>query len=170
MRIAFHDIVGSECVRRITDSGWLPEGTKVTGPVEADIVCRRIGSERVDVTGSLRVTVAALCDRCCCVVDVPLHIDFLYRCVVGQETATADLDVECRDEDCYLLFMSEPVIDVDVLLCEQFYLMMPARVLCRHDCRGLCQHCGINRNDSSCNCQQHEKPAPFAVLQKLRKK
>ena len=35
---------------------------------------------------------------------------------------------------------------------EQVVLNLPARVLCREDCAGLCETCGANKNLSPCGC------------------
>ena len=35
---------------------------------------------------------------------------------------------------------------------EALILALPLKPLCREQCRGLCPHCGTNRNDSECNC------------------
>jgi len=48
------------------------------------------------------------------------------------------------------------------------WLEMPMRVLCAAGCKGLCPHCGVNRNQTTCACQK-ELPAkhPFSALAAL---
>jgi uncharacterized protein len=38
------------------------------------------------------------------------------------------------------------------VLREQVLLSLPVRTLCKPDCKGLCPHCGVNRNSQACNC------------------
>ncbi len=47
---------------------------------------------------------------------------------------------------------------------EQVLLALPGRILCRQDCKGLCSHCGINRNLSSCQCVDEPVNPRFAEL------
>jgi uncharacterized protein len=37
---------------------------------------------------------------------------------------------------------------------EQVLLTLPARTLCREDCKGLCPRCGQNLNSESCTCDK----------------
>jgi len=172
VKVAFHEIVGDEYVRRISDDGWFP-GNEVTArsPVDGLVSLRRIGSDRVDVTGRLTVLIAASCDRCCRPVSSELAVDFIYHCRLGQEEVDGAATVaEVCEEDCQTLFLSEPIIDLGALLREQVYLALPARVLCRNDCRGLCQQCGADLNDSRCSCLQTGGSGPFAVLRQVKGK
>ncbi len=36
---------------------------------------------------------------------------------------------------------------------EQVLLSLPSRTLCQQDCKGLCPHCGQNRNGTDCHCE-----------------
>ncbi|MGH9617972.1 MAG: DUF177 domain-containing protein, partial [Acidobacteriaceae bacterium] len=38
------------------------------------------------------------------------------------------------------------------VLREQILLALPAKSLCREDCKGLCPECGRNRNTAPCDC------------------
>ena len=60
-------------------------------------------------------------------------------------------------------------IELDPLLAEVTALAMPFQPLCREDCAGLCPHCGIDRNQASCDCTDQKPDSPFAALAALRK-
>ncbi len=47
---------------------------------------------------------------------------------------------------------------------EQVLLTLPGRTLCQEDCKGLCPHCGINRNLASCECVEKPTDPRLAVL------
>jgi uncharacterized protein len=47
---------------------------------------------------------------------------------------------------------------------EQVLLALPGRILCQQDCKGLCPHCGINRNLSTCECADALANPRFAKL------
>ncbi|MBQ7168729.1 MAG: DUF177 domain-containing protein [Synergistaceae bacterium] len=44
------------------------------------------------------------------------------------------------------------VIDVMPQIRESIYTLLPTKVLCREDCKGLCPECGKNLNEGSCSC------------------
>ncbi|WP_263356002.1 YceD family protein [Acidicapsa ligni] len=45
-------------------------------------------------------------------------------------------------------------IALEDVLREQVLLSLPARTLCKPDCKGLCPRCGLNRNETACSCEQ----------------
>ena len=50
---------------------------------------------------------------------------------------------------------------------EQVLLSLPDRSLCRQDCKGLCVHCGVNLNETSCDCASREVDPRWKGLQGL---
>jgi uncharacterized protein len=50
---------------------------------------------------------------------------------------------------------------------EQILLAVPARMLCREDCKGICPDCGIDRNTGECNCVTNEIDPRWAALKNL---
>ena len=61
-----------------------------------------------------------------------------------------------------------PVIRLESVLAEVVSLALPLQPLCREDCAGLCPHCGCDRNETSCECEDLKPSSPFAVLATLR--
>ncbi len=59
-------------------------------------------------------------------------------------------------------------IDLSAFIHEVIALLLPVQPLCREDCRGLCPHCGADRNAESCNCVEKNPASPFAALEVLR--
>jgi uncharacterized protein len=59
-------------------------------------------------------------------------------------------------------------IDLRHYLREVVALALPVQPLCREDCRGLCPHCGADRNVETCSCAKASPDSPFAVLRKLQ--
>ena len=50
-------------------------------------------------------------------------------------------------------------LDITDDLRAEILLELPTNILCSEDCKGLCPHCGINLNESTCNCGE----APAAI-------
>lgn len=60
------------------------------------------------------------------------------------------------------------LINLSPMLRELVILGNPIQAVCRQNCLGLCPTCGINKNETSCTCQEERLPNPFAVLQQFR--
>ena len=45
------------------------------------------------------------------------------------------------------------VIDIMPQIQESVFTLLPTKVLCREDCKGLCQNCGADLNEGSCGCE-----------------
>jgi uncharacterized protein len=54
------------------------------------------------------------------------------------------------------------------VLREQVLLSLPARTLCKADCKGLCPHCGVDRNTQTCTCAEAEFEPRWEALAGIR--
>jgi uncharacterized protein len=61
-------------------------------------------------------------------------------------------------------------IDLRSFLREVVALAVPVQPLCREECRGLCPHCGVDRNRETCTCEADRPASPFAALAALRRR
>ena len=59
-------------------------------------------------------------------------------------------------------------IDLREPLREQLLLHLPEYVACREECRGLCPHCGANRNETECGCVSERLPGPWDALKNVK--
>ncbi len=171
MKIAFHEIIGAEVTREISDDGWFPhDDMTLAGTLDGHLSISKKSDAEALVTGRLQALVELPCDRCCRLVKTALSADFEYDCVVGKEDPHTGIDTECREEDCCRIYINEPVIDLGEILREQVYLALPVQVLCRQSCKGLCHQCGADLNNESCSCSSSDLSSPFAVLRQLKGK
>ncbi len=67
------------------------------------------------------------------------------------------------EEEAFRIGHNETV-DLQPLLNDTVISALPIERLCREDCKGLCPHCGIDKNFSSCQCEENERDNPFAAL------
>lgn len=70
------------------------------------------------------------------------------------------------DNESYIQVEDEAV-DLDELLYSDIILELPAKYICKEDCKGICPHCGKNLNKESCNCGKNQIDPRFEVLKKL---
>ena len=59
-------------------------------------------------------------------------------------------------------------IDISEPVREAILLEVPLKPLCREDCGGICPHCGVNRNDKSCDCRGKNTDPRWDALSDLR--
>ena len=92
-----------------------------------------------------------LCARCLAGVPTPIEatFDLIFRpggvdAEMGEHAITED-----ETEIGYYEKSGLPLEDV---VREQVLLTLPGRTLCREECKGLCPHCGADRNATECAC------------------
>ena len=169
MIIKLSELYGREVHHIIENDGcFLHEEMSLISPVSGVISISRVSEAEVVATGTFSTSVEAPCDRCGQFAQLFLSGDFTYNCIVGKEEPLTQQEVESGEEDLTKLYLEEPIINAGELFREQILLAMPVRVLCKHSCRGLCFHCGMDLNTESCGCKDKELTSPFSVLKKLK--
>jgi uncharacterized protein len=133
-----------------------------------DFHLRRIGRE-IRIRGRLTAEVEAVCDRCLnsFTLTLAVPLDVFYAPI---ERLKPEEEVELSGPDLTLGFYRDEMIDVDALVREQIRLALPFRMLCREDCRGLCQTCGADLNRNPCACSAEEADPRWAVLLEFKKR
>ena len=122
--------------------------------------------EEVRVRGSLQTSVELRCDRCLGPVPAPISVDFVANFVrAGNPAAEAK---ELHEEDLEFAVYDGDSVDLDELVREQILLALPARQLCRDDCRGLCPSCAKNLNTESCDCARQGTDPRWAALADIK--
>lgn len=97
-----------------------------------------------------------LCARCLEEIKGDINIPYT-ACVVRA------LSDENKDDE--YIVAKDSLLDLLEVIKTVFMLELPTRSLCREDCRGLCQVCGANLNETECGCS---KKAVDPRLEKLR--
>jgi DUF177 domain-containing protein len=121
---------------------------------------------RLKVNGRVVAEVQVECDRCLKFVALPVDSKFELE-YVTPEDYQAQHAVELREEDLDLEVFDGEVVDIDQLVTEELLLAVPAHVLCKDNCKGICPVCGIDRNRLDCSCETAEVDPRWAGLKKL---
>ena len=163
----FTDITEKKQQYCIADSLWFPATDDCSAiATTATIDVYRQDQETVILKGRIEGQWKVLCDRCCEAYQENIQSEFVYLATIKKEVAE-DNDHECSDEDASVLYLAEPVIDLDHLLREQSLLAIPFKKLCREDCKGICPDCGCVLNRGLCHCEPAKRNLSFTVLKKL---
>ena len=67
-----------------------------------------------------------------------------------------------------LILIEDESIDLTEVLQDHVIMSLPVRPLCRDNCSGLCPHCGANRNEGDCGCEEPVFDTRFAALKDLK--
>ncbi|QMV19328.1 DUF177 domain-containing protein [Granulicella sp. 5B5] len=104
-----------------------------------------------------------LCARCLDPVTQPLDtdMDLIFR-PSGVDDEAGERAIS-EDETEIGYYGSSGLLLEDAVR-EQVLLTLPGRMLCQPDCKGLCPHCGINRNLATCECAEKPMDPRLAAL------
>jgi uncharacterized protein len=127
------------------------------------VTCYRSGAE-LFFSGELTAKTIGECARCAEDFEFRLVVPFAAVFVPRVQALAEDDD----DVDFYVYDGDE--IDLTPLLQESILLALPTLPLCQEGCRGLCPHCGSNRNVTSCHCEERHGDPRLAVLRDLKLK
>jgi len=129
----------------------------------------RLRRDQIELRGHLKAGIEVVCDRCLCPVEVPIETDFASSFTVGVPEEDQGVH-ELTADDLEVSVLASESFDLDEFAREQILVNVPARVLCRTDCKGLCPHCGADLNEAACECQQKEIDPRWSALAALRDK
>ena len=130
-------------------------GFTLAGPLRVGGRLQATGEGRYYWHGTLAAQVATQCRRCLIPVNAPVSADI--GVLFSQDDLVAD------DPDAYAVAANAVDVDLRPAVREELALAVPAWVVCREDCRGLCPRCGKDLNAGPCGCD----PTPDVRWQSL---
>jgi uncharacterized protein len=71
------------------------------------------------------------------------------------------------DEDLDSQYVEQGVLDLAEWARDAIAEAVPATLLCRADCAGLCPHCGANLNEGSCDCEEDTSDPRWDALREV---
>lgn len=118
----------------------------------------RVGVVSLDCT--YRYTLALRCDRCLAPVVREMTLTVPHTVVRSLQNAGSE-------EDDEYLVAPDGVVELEELATNDVIPELPAKVLCREDCKGLCPSCGCDRNVTRCGCEEKQTDPRLAALDKF---
>jgi uncharacterized protein len=137
----------------------------------ADVVHEHRGPREtvadIRLRGSWSGSFEVSCARCLEPVEHPLrgHFDLIFR-PIGVDGGSAEHSISASETE--IGYYQEGSLVLEDVLREQVLLSLPARTLCKQDCKGLCPRCGRNLNSESCNCDETPESPQWHALSELR--
>jgi uncharacterized protein len=87
----------------------------------------------------------------------------------GEASGRGRQNHEPESDDLLSPYVEEGVLDLHGWARDGLALALPANILCREDCAGLCPVCGVNLNDAGPEHEHEREPDPrWAALSELR--
>ncbi|MBO5461596.1 MAG: DUF177 domain-containing protein [Ruminococcus sp.] len=140
-------------------SGEYPVLTKT--PVRVHI--EHMKNRELQIQGEMELSVLMACDRC--LEDVEVKLPLKFTKYVNLAVDDAELP-EGFDESNYIDGYN---LDVDKMLYNEILVGWPTKVLCRDDCKGICNVCGQNLNMGTCDCEDTGLDPRMSVVRDLFK-
>lgn len=131
-------------------------------PIEGEFVDARVEVSRTTSGYALRLlaetSIGGPCVRCLEHTTLPLKIE-------SREVDQPRTD----DGELRSPYVAAGILDATAWLHDAIMLALPGRILCRSDCLGLCEVCGVALNDLEPGSHTHPKPLDprFAKLREL---
>lgn len=94
---------------------------------------------------SVKFTLSIVCDRC--LKEIKRDYNFEFKRIVVKNVNS--------ENDEYIIAENDKV-DLNEIVLSDLLLSLPTKMLCSDDCAGLCPVCGIDLNESECDCQKKQ--------------
>lgn len=104
--------------------------------------------EGIYVQANIRGTVGLTCSRCLREFEMPIEFDCEGRFVEDPE----ELELNDDEDDVETFAMTDGYCVLDDLVQHGLVLNIPMKPLCDEECKGLCDTCGVNLNETTCQC------------------
>jgi uncharacterized protein len=133
-------------------------------PVRLDVSVTNRGSS-IELSGLVEATIKLACGRCLELFDLPVReeINEFYFNAGKQDIKTGE------DGEGWIPYRGES-IDATPEVVRTILASLPMKLVCREDCRGLCQVCGRNMNLEECDCGKDEIDIRLIKLKQLMDK
>ena len=123
--------------------------------------------EDIRVRASLQTAMEVPCARCLEPVKqaVDTNFDLIFR---PREADSDSADHAITTSETEIGYYEGDGLLLEDVLREQVLLALPAKILCKEDCKGLCPECGRNRNTDPCDCVTTSTDPRWSSLQAIR--
>lgn len=126
--------------------------------------------ERLSVEGKLVADLVLTCSRCLkpFTRKIQKGFELEYRPDPVVETEGEDLGLTYTDLE--IGFYRDDRLDLGAVVSEQIVLEIPMKPICQEACKGLCDQCGADLNESSCDCQPRTIDPRFEALLEVKRR
>jgi uncharacterized protein len=138
------------------------EEERPTRALRVDLTLTTTSSGQVIARGSMQTELERNCRRCLEPVTVEIDEELSLVWSIPDELGEED------DGEIRLLEPTSNELELGEALREEFLLAVPRFALCSETCAGLCPRCGVNRNETTCDCTLEERDPRWDALRELQ--
>ena len=124
-----------------------------------------IKDKQLEIIGDTKLWIEIPCDRCLETVTEEFQLDFTKR----VDLSVSDEDNAFSDEFDESNYIDGYTLDVDMLVYNEVLIGWPTKILCRNDCKGICNVCGQNLNQGTCDCDDTSLDPRMSVIRDVFK-
>lgn len=129
-----------------------------TKPVSVDVTIEKTNRE-VFLKAAAKTSGRFSCDRCADEFDREVRTAYQMMYIYDEREKQ-----QPHDEEVQVISSVTTAIDIADDVREFILLAVPQKLLCSDSCKGLCPHCGTNRNRGSCSCSAEEVDPQWGKL------
>ena len=144
------------------DLELLVDGYEFPEPISVEISADKSGDEII-VQGQISTFVEMECSRCLEIFEMAINPKIQFVIQLLDTSAPQHSD----DDDFVILPKTSGEFDISDRIRESIYLELPLKPLCSETCRGLCPMCGINLNETECECTPDKTDERWDSLKEL---
>lgn len=119
-----------------------------------------MGKSKFSLKAETEITLDIPCSRC--LEPVKSNVFINSSRIIDMKS----LEEGNEDDDSLELrnFISGKTLDVDKFIYGEILVNLPMKVLCKEDCKGICNRCGMNLNHNECGCDTTELDPRMAKI------
>lgn len=103
--------------------------------------------------------------------EMTISGEFTFNCYRCFKKTSINFNSELKktlttndSENLSEIVLVDDIINIKDVIKEEIIIKLPSQILCTEDCKGICQICGINLNEESCDCKKESINSGFEVL------
>lgn len=115
--------------------------------------------------GTITGSFVGPCDRCIepAQAQETINVSWLFepgvavdplKAFADSEDSEEDEEFDDEDQDDEVKHYEGDTLDLTPHVMEELTLATPSKMYCTDDCKGLCPHCGVNANLTTCDCKE----------------
>lgn len=155
----FDFTIGPDALNLEMDELKVKSDIAVTGEISKKIA-------KTDITGNVAFAAEIDCTRCLAPIEKQIAFRFNVA-YVPREALIESEEKELEADDLDVDALNGNELDLNEVVREQIQLNLPEKILCREDCKGLCEKCGADLNLIDCSCRDDEIDPRWAALKNL---
>ena len=140
---------------------------------EMKIIVRDIKSQGLELTENLDAVTIGLSEedvKCLSPLKIKATVERVNNTILARTEVRGTYSFYCsrclqpvQDDRCQVFDFDYPIenglesIDLGEDIRQEMLLAFPTKILCKHDCRGICSGCGVDLNKEACVCTKAKK-------------